>query len=86
MSKSQRNNSGPEKVFRLSNVSASVFANDIDAESGTRTIRNVSIQRSYLEGDTTKYVTSFGVADLPRVIRVLQLAQNYVEELEVSAM
>jgi len=76
----QDTSSGPEKSFRLGNVSASVFVNQ--AESG-RDFRNVVFQRSYLNraGDR-EYGSSFNVADLPVLERVLKLAQEYVEEIE----
>ena len=69
MAQSRRNGSPPEKVFRLGNVSASVFANEIEGDGEPRTVRSVNVQRSYQDGDKTKYVSSFGVADLPRAIR-----------------
>ena len=81
-----RNGSTPEKVFRIGNVSASVFANEVENDDGTRTLRNVNIQRSYRDGEETKYAASFGLADLPRAIRVLQLAQDYVEDQEASVV
>ena len=76
----------PEKVFRIGSVSASVFVNEIEGESGKRQIRNVNLQRRYKDGDDWKSATSFGLTDLPNAIRVLQLALEHVEtaEAEVS--
>lgn len=74
----------PEKTFRIGLVSASVFVNEIDGDNGKRTIRNVNLQRRYRDGDEWKSSTSFGLADLPVALRVLQLAQEYVEELEAE--
>ena len=76
--------SAPEKVFRLGLISASVFANEVEGENGKRTVRNVNIQRRYNDEGTWKSATSFGVADLPNAIRVLQLAQGYVESIEAE--
>ena len=74
----------PEKVFRIGFVSASVFANDVDTDDGTRTIRSVSLQKRYKDGDEVRYVSSFNLAELPQAIRALQLAQNYVEAQEAE--
>ncbi|MDA1016754.1 MAG: hypothetical protein O3A00_20140 [Planctomycetota bacterium] len=75
----------PEKTFRIGLVSASIFANEVDGEGGKRTIRNVNLQRRYRDGDSWKSSTSFGLADLPNALRVLQLAQEYVEHQEAEA-
>ncbi|MBC8288794.1 MAG: hypothetical protein H8E37_00600 [Planctomycetes bacterium] len=76
----------PEKVFRIGFVSASVFAHKVDSEEGTRTIRSVSIQKRYRDGEDVKYTSSFNLAELPLALRVIELAQHYVEskEAEVS--
>ena len=71
----------PVKTFRLGNISASVFENQ-GGESG-ETFRSSTIQRSYRDGETTKYDSSFSARDLPSAIRVLQLAQAYIEQEEV---
>ena len=77
--------SKPVKVFRIGYVSGSIFLNEIDTEGGRRrTIRNVNLQRRYKDGDEWKSSTSFGLADLPNAIRVLQLAQQFVEEAEAD--
>ncbi len=64
----------PETTFRLGNVSASVFVNEANGDGGKRKFRSVNVQRSYRDGDDTKYTSSFGLSDLPTAIRVLQLA------------
>jgi len=75
----------PEKVIRIGFVSASVFVNQVQGDSGTRDVRNVNLQRRYKDGDEWKSTTSFGLADLPIAIRVLQLAQQHVEAVEMTA-
>jgi len=75
----------PEKTFRIGLVSASVFVNEVDGEGGKRTLRNVNLQRRYRDGDSWKSATSFGLADLPAAIRVLQLAQQHVEQHEAES-
>lgn len=71
---------GPEKAFRLGNVSGSVFLNP--SESG-RDFRSVVFQRSYrTESGDRRFSNSFNASDLPVLERVLKLAQEYVEQLE----
>ncbi len=74
----------PETTFRLPNVSASVFVNEVETDNGKRKFRSVNVQRSYRDGDDTKFVSSFGLGDLPSTIRVLQLAQAHVEGKEAQ--
>ena len=84
-------NQSPEKVFRIGLVNASVFKNVIEPkEEGKgqkRTVRSVNLQRRYFDEDEQKWqsATSFQLADLPTAIRVLQLAQEYVESMEADA-
>ena len=74
----------PEKVFRIGFVSASVFANDVDTDDGTRTIRSVSVQKRYMDGDEAKYTSSFNLSELVQALRVLNLAQAYIESQEAE--
>ena len=74
----------PEKQFRIGLVSASVFANEVTTDNGKRRILNVNLQRRYRDGDEWKSSTSMGLGDLPAAIRVMQLAQKYVEDNEAE--
>ncbi len=74
----------PEKSFRIGNVSASIFVNEVEIDSGTRKLRNVNLQRSYRDGDEWKTATSFGLADLPAAITVMNMALDYVASKEAS--
>lgn len=74
----------PEKTFRLGNISASVFVQEGSGDNGSE-FRTVQLQRSYRDGDETKYATNFTAGDLPAAIRCLELAQSYVEEQDVTA-
>ena len=76
--------SKPEKVIRIGYVSASIFVNEIKTEGGTRTVRNVNLQRRYKDGDEWKSSSSFGLADLPCALRVLQLALQHIETVEAE--
>ena len=74
----------PEKVIRIGYISASIFVNEIKTEGGTRTVRNVNLQRRYKDGDEWKSASSFGLGDLPCALRVLQLALEHVETVEAE--
>lgn len=84
MAQSSSSQRRPEKVFRIGFVSASVFANDVDTDDVTRTIRSVSIQKRYKDGDDVKYTSSFNLAELPQALRVLNFAQAYIESQEAE--
>ena len=82
-------NNSPEKVFRIGLINASVFKNVIEPkEEGKgqkRTVRSVNLQRRYQDDeDKWQSTTSFQLSDLPSAIRVLQLAQQYVESVEAE--
>jgi hypothetical protein len=83
-SRSRTQKNQPEKTFRLGLISATVWLNEIDTEDGSAEIRNVTLQRRYRDGDEWKSSSSLGVQDLPQAIRVLQLAQQYIEPLEAE--
>lgn len=74
----------PEAVFRIGFVSASVFVHDVDTDGGQRSLRSVNLQKRYKDGDEVKYTTSFGLGELPQLMRVLQLAQQHVEAREAK--
>jgi hypothetical protein len=82
-------NQSPEKVFRIGLINASVFKNVIEPkEEGKgqrRTVRSVNLQRRYQDDDDKwQSTTSFQLSDLPTAIRVLTLAQEYVESVEAE--
>ena len=76
----------PEKVVRIGFVSASIFAHDVETDGGKRTIRSVSIQKRYMDGDDVKYTSSFNLSELPQAIRCLELAQQHVEAREAEIL
>ncbi|MEM9354712.1 MAG: hypothetical protein AAGB04_00735 [Pseudomonadota bacterium] len=77
----------PEATYRLSNISASIFVQETGEGQQKRKFRTINLQRSYRDGDETKFVSNFTMSDLPAAIRCLQLAQAHVEskEAEVAA-
>ena len=72
----------PEKTIRFGAISAAIFVNEIDTDSGSKIIRNVKLQRRYRSGDEWKTSTSFSLVDLPTAIAVLKRALGYVANLE----
>lgn len=76
--------SKPEKVFRIGYVSASIFVNEVKTDNGTRTVRNVNLQRRYKDGDEWKSASTFGLGDLPCALRVMQLALQHMETVEAE--
>ena len=76
----------PEKVFRVGYVSSSVFVNSSPRDEGQE-FRSISLQRSYLDdNDKRQYTGSLSLGDLPNAIRVLQLAQAFVESQEAEVV
>jgi hypothetical protein len=67
-------NDQPIHRIRLGAVAASVFAN----ENGGKTYFNVSIERSYKDGDDWKHTRSFGRDDLLSVAKVADLAHSWI--------
>jgi hypothetical protein len=80
----------PEKIFRIGLINASVFKNVIepkeDGKGQKKTVRSVNLQRRYFDEKEDKWesTTSFQLSDLPAAIRVMQLAQEYVESVEAE--
>ena len=74
----------PEKVFRIGYVSASVFTHEVKNGDDARTVRSVNVQKRYVDGDDVRYTSSFGIAELPQALRVLQLATEWVEKQEAE--
>ena len=77
----------PEATYRFGNVSCSVFVQETSGDGPKRKFRTISVQKSYKDGDETKFGNSFTNGDMPSAIRAMQLAQAHVEakEAEVTA-
>jgi hypothetical protein len=79
----------PEKVLRVGAVSASIFVNtsarEDDGQTVEREFRSVSLQRSYRdEKGEWQYTGNLTLGDLANAIRVLTLAQSYIEGKEAK--
>lgn len=71
----------PEKVIRIGSVSASVFVNE---STEHRSFRSVTLQRSYRDGDQTKYTGNLNLGHLPNAIAVLKLALEHIAHEEAE--
>ena len=71
---SQSKKSKPAHEIRLGSIKATVWQNQ--SENGVR--YNVSITRSYRDGDVWKDTQSFGRDDLPRVTKCADLAYEWI--------
>lgn len=65
----------PERIFRIGDVSASIF---LQEAGNDRTFRTVSLQKSYLADGERQYTSSLSLGELPAAIEVLRLALAYV--------
>ena len=61
-----------------------IFAHEINRDGSRRTLRSVTVQKRYKDGEEVKYASSFNLSELPLVIRVFQIAQDYVESSEAE--
>lgn len=76
---------GPVKVFMLEDVSASVFAREIPVRGEMRTFHSVSFSRSYRDSKgERRYVKSFNLEDLGKVVTVAQQADEYIRSLPAA--
>lgn len=73
----------PERIFRIGDVSASIFLQETDDD---RTFHTVNLQRSYKLNGKRQYGGSMTLADLPAAIEVLRLAMAYVGQEQGEAL
>lgn len=86
MAKQQPAKQKPVKVYRVGYVAASIFAHT-SGDEGQREFHTLSLQRSYLDDDGKRqYTGSLSLGDLPNALRVLQLAQAFIESLEAEVV
>jgi hypothetical protein len=72
----------PVKVFRIDDVSASVFAAERQFRGGPVTFYTVSFSRSYQDKDgRRRYTKTFEADDLARVMQLAQEAGDYLDGL-----
>lgn len=64
----------PVHKVRLGRITAAVWTN----EGSNGTFHNVTIARSYKDGDEWKESTSFGRDDLPLVAKAVDMAHTWI--------
>ncbi|MCA9224421.1 MAG: hypothetical protein KDA47_02375 [Planctomycetales bacterium] len=73
---------GPVKVFVIEDVSASVFGREHAVRGEMRMFYSVSFSRSYRDSfGNRKYVKTFGLEDLGKVVAVAQQADEFIRGL-----
>lgn len=78
--KPQNQNSRPVHSIRIGTVRASIWEN----RSGESTWYNVTVSRSYKDGDQWKNSDSFGRDDLLPLAKVVDLAHTWICERQTS--
>jgi len=72
----------PLKVFRIDDVSASVFARDREIRGESWTFYSVTFSRSYKDSSGQwRYTKWFDLEDLGKVVTVAQQASDYIHGL-----
>ena len=66
----------PAAKFRIGYVTATVWKN----ETNGSTFHNVTLARTYKDGEELKDTNSLGHSDLLNAARVLQRAENWISE------
>ena len=76
----------PIKVFTADDVSAAVFAHDHPVRGEMRTYHSVSFTRWYRDkAGENRYVNSFGLEDLGKVVTVAKQSDEYIRALQTDA-
>jgi len=73
----------PERIYRVGDVSASIF---VQEAGNDRVFRTVSLQKSYLADGERQYTSSLSLAELPAAIEVLRMALSYVADEREEAV
>ena len=71
-------NTKPEKVFRIGNVSASIWARP--NKEGTSVFYNIQFQRSYRSEEATQYTDSFNHDDLLNVAKLAKRTEQWIAD------
>jgi len=72
----------PIKTFLIEDVSASVFSRENSVKGEMRTFYSVSFSRSYRDSaGKRKYVKTFNLEDLGKIVSLAQQADEYIRGL-----
>ena len=73
---------GPVKVFRLDDVSVSLFARERSYQGGPATFFSASFSRSYKDAaGERKYTKNFDADDLGKVAELCKMAADHIDGL-----
>lgn len=73
----------PIKVFRVEDCSASIWDREVATKNGPYKFYSVMFERSYKDRDGTwKYTKSFDLDGLGKVVKLCQLAGDFMQGLE----
>lgn len=74
----------PVQAFRMRGISVAIFANLVARKNGNGKypVHNISLQRTYRDGDDYKTTSVFRRDDLPILQRLLQQAWDYIVDVE----
>ena len=75
----------PVKVFRLRGISASIFEKHAKRDGREVTFHNVSIQRTYKDGDEFKSTASLGRDDLPVAQLLMRRSWEFILDTEAAS-
>ncbi|HZZ28992.1 MAG TPA: hypothetical protein VFE46_13405 [Pirellulales bacterium] len=76
----------PIKVFVIDDVAASIFTRERSVKGQILTFYNVSFSRSYRDAaGAKKYVKTFDLEDLGKVVAVAQQADEFIRSIREAA-
>jgi hypothetical protein len=76
----------PLKVFRIDDVSVSVFARDRQVQGEDVTFYSVSFSRSYQDANGVRqYTKSFDAEDLGKLVSLIQQCSEFIQSRQAVA-
>ena len=66
------------KRFRSGAIILTIFENVVPGKYGDKIIHNLSLQKSYKEGETWKYANSFSEQDIIKVNTLIDKASEFI--------
>lgn len=78
----------PEKKFRASPISATIWANDVEKDGKKATFRTVVLERTYKDPKSGEFKTTnkLRVHDLPKATLVLNKAYEYLALVDTETI
>ena len=72
----------PLKVFRLEDVSVSVFANERTIDGERVNFHNVAMAKTYKKDNETRRTQSFGSGDIAKLLFCLKQAGDFIDSMK----